>query len=175
MRVGGALRHSFERLVQRPRVGIRIDQDERPPGVDRDRQQREAGRIERRLALRARSTPERPVELVGPSVVRTLQGLPAAGSLCNEMASVAADVHKAAQLPVTGSGHDDGDVACHRGEEAPGLRDLVRPPRVLPGGCEDALALELEEDRIRVPRGRQRPAFLERMIEGGRAVAGCEV
>jgi hypothetical protein len=91
------------------------------------------------------------------------------------MAPVTADVHKAAQLPVTGSGHDDRDVACHRGEEAPGLRDLVRPPRVLPGGCEDALALELEEDRIRVPRGRQRPAFLERMIEGGRAVAGCEV
>jgi hypothetical protein len=91
------------------------------------------------------------------------------------MAAVAADVDESTQLTVSGSGHDDRDVARDRGEKASGLLELVSPPDVLPRRREDSLAFELEEDRIRVPRGRERPAFFERMLEGGRVLAAYEV
>jgi hypothetical protein len=88
------------------------------------------------------------------------------------MASVTADVHECAQLTVPGSGHDDRDVARDRGEKAPRLGELVGPARVLPGRREDSLALELEQARIGVPRGRKRPAVFERMVEDACGVAG---
>ncbi len=87
------------------------------------------------------------------------------------MPSVTADIHESAELTVSGSGHDDRDVARDGGEEASGLRELGRPPGVLPGRREDPLALELEEEGIRVPRRWERPAFLEGMLERGQAVA----
>jgi hypothetical protein len=91
------------------------------------------------------------------------------------MAPVAADIYESAELTVSRSGHDDRDVARDGGEKAPGLRELVRPPRVLPGRRKDSLALELEKHRIRVPGRGQCPTVLEGMFESGDAVDGCEM
>ena len=83
-----------EVLRERRCVGVRVDEDERPPGFDLDRHEPELRSVEARLPLRARSGAERAVEAVGPRVVRALQRLALPLALADERAAVAADVQE---------------------------------------------------------------------------------
>ena len=158
-------RQLAERLRERRRVGIGVDEEERAPGVDRDGEQREVGRVEARLALRAGRLAQRAVELVRPRVVRALQRLAAAAAARDRVRAVAADVDEAAQDALAVAGDDDRDVARLGRHERAGRRDLLRRAAVLPGAGEDALALERRDAGIGVPRRGQRPALLERVLE----------
>src|SRR5581483_9613109 len=131
--------------------------------------------LERDLPVRLLLPPERPVEPVCPGVVRALERLAAARALGDDVATVPADVDEAAQLAVRRARDDDRNVPGHRREVAPGLRDLLRGPRVLPRPLEDPGALEREDRRIRVPRRRQRRAFLERDREWWKPVRRLEL
>src|SRR6185503_16988174 len=93
-------RNVAERFGQRRRILIRVDEDERPPGVDRDRPEPERVEVEAGLAVGARRGPEGTVEPIGPRVVRALQRLAAALTACQDMPAVAADVQEGAELPV---------------------------------------------------------------------------
>ena len=74
-----------ERRAERCGLEVRVHEDERPPRVHGDGCEREAGRVEARLALGPRRPPERAVEVVRPRVVGALQGLAAAGALDDEV------------------------------------------------------------------------------------------
>ena len=88
-----------ERLGQRCGVRVGIDEDERPPGLDGNRKQREVGGVETLLALRARRATKRPVELVRPGVIGTLQRLAAAVVAGDHVGAMAADVHEPPEHP----------------------------------------------------------------------------
>src|SRR4029077_12622591 len=81
------------------------------------------------------------------------------------MAAVAADVDEPAQGAVLAPHDRHRDLSGDRREEAPRLRDLLRPACVLPGRGEDALVLSREYRLVGVPRRRERPALFERMLE----------
>ena len=79
------------------------------------------------------------------------------GALAHERASVPADVEECPQHAVLVADEHDRYVACARRPERARLGNLVRVADVLPGRPEDALLLELEDGRIRVPVPRNRP------------------
>ncbi len=155
-----------ERLGERRRPGVRVDEDEGPPRVDGDREQREVRGVEAVLALRARGLPQGAVELVGPGVVGALQRLAAAGLARDRVGAMAADVDERAQHSFPVAGDDDRDVAGVRREVGRRLRHLLGGAGVLPGAGEDALALERGDAFVRVPGGGERPPVLERVLEG---------
>src|SRR5947207_2243352 len=66
-----------ERVRERFRAGPGIGEDERAPGVDRDRDEAELVLREARLLLAARRLAEAAVEPVRPGVIRALQRLAA--------------------------------------------------------------------------------------------------
>ena len=90
------LRQLSEVLGERRRVGVRVDEDERPPGVDLHGHEPELRLVEAGLALGARRRAERAVEAVGPGVVRALERLAPPLALADERAAVAADVQERA-------------------------------------------------------------------------------
>src|SRR3954451_10630357 len=67
--VGDASGDVSERFCERWRVGVRVDEDERPPGPDRDLAQAELSEVETRLAVGPRCCTKRAVEAVRPGVV----------------------------------------------------------------------------------------------------------
>ncbi len=69
---------------------------------------------------------------------------------------MAADVQERTQRVLTIADDDDGDVADRGCEERARLGDVALVADVLPRALEDALALELEHGRIRVPAPRKR-------------------
>ena len=156
---GDELRQLAERLGERRRLGIRVDEDERPPGVDRAGRRPSSAASKLGLAVGARRRAERAVELVRPGVVGALERLAPALALADERAAVAADVQERAQLGVLAADDDDRDPARVAGEERTRLGDLVGAAGVLPGSPEDPLALEPQDGRVGVP------------VEGDRAAA----
>ena len=72
---GDELGQLAEVLGERRGAAVRVDEDERPPGVDRHRQEAELRLVEALLALGARRGAERAVEVVRPGVVGALQRL----------------------------------------------------------------------------------------------------
>ena len=145
-----------EMVGERRRVGIRVDEDERPPRVDRHRGETEAGRVEPGLAFRAGRASQRTVEAVGPGVVRALDRLAARVAVAEEVPTVAADVDEAAELVVPAAREEDGKRPGPGRRQLPRLGDLVEPGGVLPRAREDPLLLEAEDGRVRVPVVRKR-------------------
>ena len=143
------------------RVGI--DEDERPPGVDRDGDEAERLPVEAGLAVAARCRAQRPVEVVRPRVVRALQRLAPAGAVAEQVAAMPADVDERAQRVVAAADEDDRDVAGPGRDERPRLGQLPGVPGVLPGAPEDPLLLEAGHRRVDVP------------VPGDRAAAGVAV
>ena len=140
-------RQLTERLGERSRAWIRVDEYERPPDIDRDGQQRERRRVEARLPLGARSAAQRAVEPVGPGVIRALQRLAAPRVAHDEVAAVTTDVDERPQHQLAVAHDDHRDMPCPRGEEGRRLGDLLGGPGVLPRPRKDAARA----------RGRQRP------------------
>ncbi len=150
-----------ERVGQRAGVRVGVDEDERPPGLGRDREHGEALLVEVGLALRARRLAEGAVEVVRPRVVRALERLAVPVALRDQVPAVAADVDEAAQDALVVADDHDRDLAREAREEVAGLRDAVGPAGVLPGAREDALALQPLDRRVGVPVRRERRAGRE--------------
>ena len=89
---GDDLREVAERGGERLGLGVGVDEDERPPGVDRDRQQAERVAVEAGLEVAARRGAQGAVEAVRPRVVRALQRPAPGRRRGDERAAVAADV-----------------------------------------------------------------------------------
>src|SRR4029077_4605383 len=139
-----------ERVRKRFRVGADVGEEERAPGIDRNRDEAELVLREIRLLVAARRIAEAAVEPVGPRVVRALQGLAAALPFGERVTAVAADGDEPAQHAVAIARHDDGRPGDLGGEvarlpELPGVAD------VLPGRAEDPLLLPTQDLRVRVP------------------------
>ena len=113
------LRQLAEVLRERRCVGVRVDEDERTPGVDLHGQEPELRRVEAGLAVGARRRAERAVEAVRPRVVRALERLAPPRALATG-AAVAADVQERAQLPSRVADDDDRDAAASRVKNEPG-------------------------------------------------------
>ncbi len=163
--LGEELRQAAECLGKGRRRHVGIDEDERPPGVDLDREEGQLGRVEVRLAVGPRRGAERAVEAVRPRVVGALQRLALALALRDLEAAVPADVHERLQLVFPCAGHHDGDQPGGRREERARFGELPRVPHVLPGAAEDPLLLETQDLRVRVPVERERGAAGERIAE----------
>ena len=110
------------------------------------------------------------VEAVRPGVVGALERPPIAFAGHDLVATVAADVHEAAQLTLLVPDHRHRYVPGARGEEVAGFRHLVGPSHVLPRAREDALSLERRNGLVGVPRGRERPAFGQAFGNTGRLI-----
>ena len=156
------LRQLSEVLCERRRVGVRVDEDERPPDVDLHGHEPELRLVEAELALGARCRAERAVEAVGPRVVGALERLAPPLALADDRAAMAADVQERAQRRFLVADDDDRDAARVAGEERAGLGDLIGAARVLPGAPEDPLPLEPEHVRVRVPVEGKRAAVSDR-------------
>jgi hypothetical protein len=153
--IGDALRDPVEELLERFRVRVRVDEEQRPPALEPELDEAELGCLDAALPVRAGSRDEPTVQSVRPGVIRALQRLAPPRALAYERAAVAAYVEEGAKL-VFAIAHDyDGHVADRRREEGGGLGDVPGVPHVLPGATEDPLALELQNGRIRVPAPRQ--------------------
>ena len=98
-------------LGERRRSGIGIDEDERPPRVDRDGHEAEALAVEAGLRVSTRRVAQRAVEVVRPGVIRALERLAAAGSLAEREAAMAAHVDERAERFVPAADEDDRHVA----------------------------------------------------------------
>ncbi len=148
--VGHDRGHGAERVGQRRRVRRCVDEDERPPGVERGRAQPERGAVEA-VRVGARRGPQRSVEAVGPRVVVALQRRAAPGARHDLRAAVAADVDERAQHAVAIAHDDDRHVARVAGEIGAGLGDEPEVPGVVPGRREERGALGFEDLGVGVP------------------------
>ncbi len=167
------LRERAERVDERRRLRIRVDEHEWPPGVDRDGKQRQPGRVEALLALGPRRASQRAVQVVRPGVVRALERLSPALAAHHRMAAMPADVDEPLELLRAVAENDDGDVAGPACEESSGLLHLVGAARVLPGSGEDPVALEPPDALVRVPARRKRPPLLDGIRDRGDRRTGC--
>jgi len=74
------LRHVFEKLREWRRLGVGVDEDERPPGLEPERQQAELLELDAAFPRGPRRGQKCAVETVGPRVVGALQRLSLPGS-----------------------------------------------------------------------------------------------
>ena len=155
-RVRDPLGDAVEVVVERLCIRVRVDEEERPPGLEAERNEPELVLVDPALLVPARRGDEAAVEPVRPRVVRALERLAPARALAHERAAVAADVEERTQRVLLVAHEDDRNVPDGRGRERAGLGHVALVPDVLPRAPEDALALELEHGRIRVPAPGQR-------------------
>src|SRR4051812_26152859 len=143
--LGDEFRHLAESLGERRRVGVEVDEDERPPRVDLHRHETEALLLESRLGLRARRREQAAVQSVRPCVVRALQRRSATLALGDREAAVPADVHEGPQLPVLARACNDYRSHPDLGrEERAAFRKLPHVSDVLPMRAEDPLLLAVQ-------------------------------
>ena len=150
-RVRYPLGDPVEVVVEWLRIRVRVDEEQRPPGLEAEGNEPELVLVDPALLVPARRSDEATVEPVRPRVVRTLERLTPARALAYERTAVAADVQERTQRVLLVAHEDDRNVPDGRGSERAGLGHVALVPDVLPRAPEDALALELEHGRIRVP------------------------
>ncbi len=155
--VGEPRRQVAQVVGERRRLGIGVDEDERPPRSDGDRHEGQRRAVEARFAVRAWRAPQRSVEAVRPCVVRALDRLPPVVALAERMPAVPADVDEPAQLAVAGAREDDRQCSRVGGGQLAGRGDLIEACCVLPAAREDPLLLDTQHRRVGVPVVRQRP------------------
>src|SRR5262245_51999404 len=149
-----------EVVSEGPGRGLEVHEHEGPPRVDCRPHERIVLRIEPRLVLRPRGRAEAAVETIRPCVVRTLKRPAVPGAADDLVPAVPAHVHERSESRLTAYRHDR-DVGDRRREEIADLRDLVDAADVLPRAAKDAVALEIHQRRVDVPRGRKRDPALE--------------
>ena len=157
---GDESRQVAQVLRKRTARRVGIDEDERPPGVDRDGHEPEAAAVEAGLGVGSGCGPQRSVEVVRPGVVGTLQRLALPGAVAEEVAAMTADVDECAERVVAAAHEDDRHVARAGRHERTGLAQVAGVAGVLPGAPEDPLLLEPRDRRVDVP------------VPGDRAAAG---
>src|SRR5919201_5962244 len=162
------IRQRPERVAQRRRIGIRVDEDERPPRIDGKRQQPQLVPVEALLTVGARRRAPPSVELESPRVIPALQRFAASVTVGDGEAAMPADVEQRAQLAVARARHDHGNLSDGRREERAGLRDLTCMPHVLPRAGEDPLLLASQHGLVRVPRPWKRRLHVEKRLVCGR-------
>ena len=150
---GEELRQRAERLGERRRLGIRVDEQQRAPGLDRQLAQADPVELELRAA---RCGAQPAVELVGPRVVGALQRGAVASTRGDERAAVAADVQQGVQLAVAVARDHDRHVSDGGREEVARLRSVLGWAGVLPAVTKDALLLPPQQLGIGVPAPRKR-------------------
>ena len=117
------LRQLAERLLEGGRVRVGVDEHERAPGPDRERDEPERLEVETALHVRAGCGAQAPVELVRPRVVRALDRRAPALALDEQRAAVPADVEEGAEEAVLARASDqNGHVAAARREERARIR-----------------------------------------------------
>ena len=104
------VRQLAEVLRERWCVRVRVDEDERSPGIHLHGHEPELRLVEALLALGARRRAERAVEAVGPRVIRALERLAPPLALADERAAVAADVQERAHRPFLVADDDNRDT-----------------------------------------------------------------
>ena len=157
-------RHRPERLRERRRIDVRIDEHERAPRVERERDERQLLVLEVELPVRSRRRAKLAVEPVRPRVVAALQRLAPAAPMGDDRAAMAADVQKRAQLIITRARHHYRRASGHGREERAGVGRLTLVADVLPGPREDALLLEAKDLGVRVPVPGKGPLHAERLV-----------
>ena len=143
--------------MQRPGVGIEIDEDEAREFLHPHRRQAEIRLVEARQPLAALRRPQRAVGAIGPGVVGAGdRGLDVAAPLQELMGAVLADIVEGAQPPVAPADGEhplaqdiDGGIVARACE----LAGMAQRP---PGFEEDRLFLPLEHFPAVIPGGRQR-------------------
>ena len=150
------VRERVQRVGQRRCVGIRVHEDEGPPGIHLRGAQCELVAIEVGVGLGARRRAEAAVQPVGPRVVVALEAGAAARAGDHLGAAMAADVGERSQRSVAIAHHDERDIAHAQREIGPGLRELPGVPGVEPAALEQPHALESEHLCVRVPAVGQR-------------------
>ncbi len=166
-----------------PGLGTHVDEQEPRVRLDGDRVQRVVVPVERLVLVHVGRPDEPPVEVVGPRVIRALEGLvdvPARaqpGLVEQLRPSMGADVVEAAELAVPIARDDHGLAGHVANEEVARVRDLLRPADADPVAPPDALALvrvdrlgRVVESRTRVGRGRHVGAWI--VIESPQRVRG---
>ena len=150
-----------ERVGQRLRLAVRVDEDERPPRLHRRPRTSPSAPVSKTGSRSARGAPQSAVEAVRPGVVRALDRLAPRVALAEQVPAVAADVHEAAELAVARAASTTGSDPPRR-SSAGRARRPGRPARVLPRAREDPLLLEARHGRVGVPVVRQgaRPAIV---------------
>ena len=146
-----------QRLLERHRVGVEVDEQEALPDGDLDRPQAQGVAVDLVLAHVGRAD-QAAVEGVCPGVVGALDGaLQAAGGVVAEpRAAVPADVVEAAQLALLGAHHDHALAGHVDRHEVAGLVQALVAAGVEPGAREHPLALEVEHLGGVVVAARQR-------------------
>src|SRR5918996_1439753 len=155
-RLGDTLGNVLEEIGERLGALVGAHEEERPPGLEPERDEAELLAVDAALALGSRRREQLSVEAVRPRVVRALEGRAPAGAAADDGAPVPADVEERAELSLIIADDDDGDVADPGSGERARLRYVAGVADVLPRRAEDALALELEDGGIRVPGPGQR-------------------
>ena len=109
-----------ERLGERCRARVGVDEEQRSPAVGAERDEAEAVAVEAVLALGPRRAVQRAVEPVRPRVVRTADRVAVSLLLDEDRAAVAADVRECTELPVVVQDDDRGQVPTSAGNHEPG-------------------------------------------------------
>ena len=116
--------------------GSAFANSERAPGLDRGRKERERIRVEPGLALRARRAQQRSIEIVGPRVVRALQGRAAALAVRDECARCRHTFLKPRSSPSRPRTATTGTCPTRPATYPPGLSSACGAADVLPGAAK---------------------------------------
>src|SRR4029077_641365 len=108
---------------------------------------------------------QRAVVAIGPAMIGTAELLRAALRLCDHRGRMmTANVVEGAQLGVITARDYDGLVGNVSRKEAPFISHLIGTAHNLPGLREHALLFELVDALIEVPRRRNRPGMIQRIM-----------
>ena len=145
-----------ERVEQRRRVGVEVDEHQTPPHRDGHRQQAEL--VNRKLGVAEVPRPlEVTVELVRPAVVAADEGVAAAGAAVDERARpMTAHVVERADLAVVARDHQNVPSAEVGGQVVARRLQLARAPDHQPFTPEQRNPLSLVDLGVVVPGGGQR-------------------
>jgi len=138
--------------VQRTSGGIEIDEDQRLPGIDLDRNQAVVFALEILHAVELGHALERAVEAVVPAMIGTMQDRRLSAGLSNDCCSVMpADVEKRAQHAVGPANRNDRLASYCRTHKLTRLFHLIDATDDLPSPAEHRLLLEIVDARVHIP------------------------
>ena len=126
------LGHVSEVCRERAGFGIRVDEDQRPPGIEGELNESQPFGVVPALARKSRRCDELAVESVRPCVIRALEGRSLAGPFAHERTPVSADVQECPERALLVPYEHDRNVADSGRDERAALCDLVLATDVLP-------------------------------------------
>ena len=161
--------------AERAGLLVEVGHDEPLPELHLELGQAVVGPVEVRGAVHGRRAQQRPVEPVGPVVVRAGEPPAVARALGDHHAPVAAHRRQDAHLAVGVAGCDEGLARDGDAPEIAWIGKLVGPAHAQPLALEDGPALELVELGRRVQLGGEHPGLADRsgrVVEAGQELIG---